>query len=197
MGTRDPRVDAYIEKSADFARPILKHLRAVVHEGCPDCVEELKWNVPHFTYKGMFAGMAAFKQHCTFGFWKGSLVVGDKAASPDGMGQFGRITSLADLPPKATLLKYTKKAAALNDAGVKVERGPRAPKKPLRIPADLAAALAKNKKASEVFAAFSPTRKRDYVEWLTEAKSDATRSKRLATAMGWISEGKSRNWKYE
>src|SRR4030095_7111183 len=122
MGKKDPRVDAYIEKSADFAKPILKHLRAIVHEACPGCEEEIKWRSPHFAYKGMFAGMSAFKEHCTFGFWKGSLVVDPELRSNDAMGQLGRLTKIADLPPKATLVRWTKLAAALNDKGVKMER---------------------------------------------------------------------------
>jgi uncharacterized protein YdeI (YjbR/CyaY-like superfamily) len=197
MGTRNAKVDAYIEKSAAFAQPILNHLRAVVHEACPDCVEEMKWSFPHFTYKGMLASMASFKQHCAFGYWKGSLVVDDGVRSAAAMGQLGRITSLADLPSKATLIRWTKKAAALNDSGVKVKREPKAPKKPLRMPADLSAALRHNKKAAVVFAAFSPSKRRDYIEWIGGAKAGDTRTKRLATAISWIVEGKSRNWKYE
>ena len=197
MGTTDPRVDAYIEKSADFAKPILKHLRAVVHEACPDCVEEMKWSFPHFGYKGMMASMASFKQHCAFGFWKASLVMEAEARSAEAMGHLGRITSLADLPPKSTLIRWIKKAKSLNDTGVKVPERRKTPRRPLKTPADLAAALRKNKKAIVVFDAFSPTKKRDYIEWITEAKSDQTRAKRLTTAVEWIAAGKSRNWKYE
>lgn len=131
------------------------------------------------------------------GFWKGSLVLDDTSRSQDAMGQMGRVASLADLPPKATLIKWTKKAAALNDAGVTVKRTPKAPTAPLKVPPDLAAALKKASRARAVFHAFPPSKQRDYVEWLTEAKSDATRQKRLATAIEWLSEGKSRNWKYE
>lgn len=224
---RDPRVDAYIAKSAEFARPILSYLREIVHEGCPQATETLKWSSPSFEYKGLLCGMAAFKQHCTFGFWKHTLVVGDdaltekpkarKAATAtksgdaraagkssageskadEAMGQFGRITSLADLPPKKVLLAYVRKAAKLNDEGVKVPRPKRAPSKPLPVPADLAAALKKNKAAAKHFEAFSPSKRKDYIEWLTEAKTDETRQRRLATAVEWIAEGKGRNWKYE
>jgi hypothetical protein len=197
MPTIDPNVDAYIEKSAEFAKPILKHLRAVVHEACPECVEEMKWSFPHFTYKGMMASMASFKQHCAFGFWKAALVMEDDARRRDAMGHLGRITSLADLPPKATLIKWVKKAKALNDTGVKQARAPKAPKPPARMPPAFAAALKKNAKAAAVFAAFSSSRKRDYIEWITEARSDSTRAVRLKTAVGWIAQGKSRNWKYE
>jgi uncharacterized protein YdeI (YjbR/CyaY-like superfamily) len=197
VGKKDPRVDAYIEQSADFAKPILKHLRGVIHEACPACEETLKWRHPHFMYKGMLAGMASFKEHCALNYWKGSLVVDAESRSRGAMGQLGRITSLADLPPKATLVRWTRQAAALNDDGVAIKRTPSAPKKAIRVPADLSAALKKNKKAEAAFAAFSPSKRRDYLEWLTEAKSDETRSRRLTTAVEWISEGKSRNWKYE
>jgi uncharacterized protein YdeI (YjbR/CyaY-like superfamily) len=199
MGKKDPRVDDYIRKSAPFARPILQHLRAVVHEACPDCVEEIKWSFPHFTYKGMLASMASFKEHCAFGFWKGALVVGEAAKdgkAAEAMGQLGRITALSDLPSKATLIKWTRKAAALNDQGIKAIRE-KTPKPAFAVPADLTAALKKNNKARTVFAAFAPSKQRDYVEWITEAKTDATRSKRLTTAVEWLAEGKSRNWKYE
>jgi uncharacterized protein YdeI (YjbR/CyaY-like superfamily) len=157
----------------------------------------MKWSFPHFTYKGMMASMASFKQHCAFGFWKAALVMEDDARSAEAMGQLGRITSLSDLPPKATLVRWIKKAKALNDEGVKVQEERSAPRKPLKAPADLNAALKKNKKALAVFEGFSPTKKRDYIEWITEAKSEQTRAKRLTTAIDWIAEGKSRNWKYE
>jgi len=199
MGKRDPRVDAYIEKSADFAKPILKQLRAMVHDTCPDCEETMKWSFPHFEYKGMLCGMAAFKNHATFGFWKGSLVLPtDGTAVPkDGMGHLGKLASVADLPPKRVLTGYIKKAMALNDEGVKVERKRKAAPKPLKVPADLSAALSKSKKAKTAFDTFSPSHKREYVEWITEAKSDDTRARRLAQAVDWIAQGKSRNWKYE
>ncbi|HEY7496947.1 MAG TPA: YdeI/OmpD-associated family protein [Vicinamibacterales bacterium] len=195
MGKRDKRVDAYIAKSADFAKPILTHLRALVHAACPNVEENIKWGVPAFEYKGPMCGMAAFKQHCTFGFWKYSLLV-DDAAAEDAMGNFGRIASLADLPSDRTLTGYIKKATVLNDNGVKVPRTPTAPKKPVVVPKDFAAALKKSAAAKKHFDAFSPSAKREYVEWVTEAKTDATRQKRLLTSVEWIKEGKSRNWKY-
>lgn len=203
-GTYDARFDAYIEKSGEFARPILRYLRELVHEGCPHVQETIKWGMPSFEYKGLLCGMAAFKQHCSFGFWKHALVVGEEpkpdakaAKEKDGMGEFGRITKLADLPSRRALLGYIRKATALNDAGVKMPRPPREAKKPVRVPADLASALKKNRAAAGHFAEFSPSKRRDYVEWLTEAKSAETRSRRLATAIEWISQGKGRNWKYE
>jgi uncharacterized protein YdeI (YjbR/CyaY-like superfamily) len=200
MGKRDPRVDAYIEKAADFAKPILKQLRARVHQACPECEETMKWSFPHFEYKGMLCGMAAFKQHATFGFWKGSLVMPEAAggeAAKDGMGHFGKMASLADLPAKKVLTGYIKKAMALNDEGIKVERKPKPAPKPVKVPADLTAALGKSKKARTAFDAFPPSHKREYIEWITEAKADETRARRIKQAVEWIGEGKSRNWKYE
>jgi uncharacterized protein YdeI (YjbR/CyaY-like superfamily) len=199
MGKRDPRVDAYIKKSADFARPILEQLRAAVHETCPDCEETMKWSMPHFDYKGPMCGMAAFKNHATFGFWKGSLVMpaDGGAAAKDGMGQFGKLTSVADLPSKKTIAGYIKRAMTLNDEGVQPARKPKTPAKPVKVPPYFSAALKKNKKAQAAFDAFPPSHKREYVEWITEAKTDETRTRRLTQAVDWIASGKSRNWKYE
>jgi uncharacterized protein YdeI (YjbR/CyaY-like superfamily) len=196
MGKRDPRVDAYIAKSADFAKPILRHVRDVVHTAVPAVEEDLKWSMPAFMYKGMLCGMGAFKQHAIFGFWKYSLVVGDER-SEMAMGNFGKITKVSDLPPRKTLAAYVKKAAALNDAGVKVARKPRRPAKPVKIPAALSTALKKHGKAQTVFAAFSPSHRREYAEWIGDAKTDETRDRRLVQAIKWIAEGKARNWKYE
>jgi len=193
MGRKDPRTDAYIAKSADFAKPILKHLRQLVHKGCPEVEETIKWSMPHFDYKGPLAGMAAFKAHCAFGFWKGSLIV---PGSKEAMGQFGCITKLSDLPPDKVLIGYVQKAARLNEEGVKVPRPRKHEKKDISMPADLAAALKKNAKARATFASFRPSHKREYLEWITEAKAEATRKKRLATAIEWMAEGKPRHWKY-
>jgi uncharacterized protein YdeI (YjbR/CyaY-like superfamily) len=200
MGKRDPRVDAYIEKSADFAQPILREIRELIHQGCPEVEETMKWSFPHFMYKGVFCGMASFKQHCTFGFWKGSLVLDTTDnKSVDGMGQFGRITSVRDLPSKKVMLQYLKKAKQLNDDGVKApsRSAPRKEKKELVIPSFFTAAVKKNKKALATFEAFPYSKKKDYVEWVTEAKTDETRERRLQTSIEWLAEGKSRNWKYE
>ncbi|MGE5927647.1 MAG: YdeI/OmpD-associated family protein [Gemmatimonadota bacterium] len=197
MGARSPQVDAYIARSQPFARPILEYLREVVHGACPDVVEEMKWSMPHFTHHGMLAGMAAFKGHCSFGFWKAKLIMEQDAVSREAMGHFGQIRSLDDLPSKRTLAGYVKQAARLNEAGVKVPRAPR-PKaaKPVRVPDDLAAALRRNRKAREAFESFSPSHRREYIEWITEAKRAETREKRLATTIAWLEEGKPRNWKY-
>ena len=200
MGTRDPRIDAYIAKSADFAKPILAHLREVVHSACPDVEETMKWSTPHFMYKGMMAGMAAFKEHCAFGFWKGSLIVDPgTAAGEKAAGQFGRITKVADLPPKKVIAGYVKEAMCLNDEGVKSpSRMKSAPKKAkeLVVPDALAVALKKNRKAREAFDAFSPSHKREYAEWIADAKAEDTRQRRVDTAIEWLAEGKPRNWKY-
>ncbi|HEY2396909.1 MAG TPA: YdeI/OmpD-associated family protein [Rudaea sp.] len=196
MAKRDPRVDAYIAASADFARPILIHLRELVHRNCPQVEETLKWRMPTFMHHGILAGMAAFKQHCSFGFWKHDLVVGKElAGSPQGMVQFGKVVQLSDLPSASALAGYIKRAMKLNEEGVKAPRA--TPKKrALTMPPDLAAALKKNRRAAATFAAFSPTNRRDYVEWIVDAKRDETRSKRLAQAIEWMAEGKPRDWKY-
>ncbi len=197
MGSRDRRVDAYIAKSADFAQPILRYLREVVHDAVPEIEETMKWSSPHFGHKGMMCGMAAFKQHCTFGFWKGLLVVGQNGGKgEEAMGQFGRITRLSDLPSKKVITGYVRLAARLNDEGVKVVRAKPKTKKPLVVPADLKAALKKNRKASAAFESFSPTQKREYVDWITESKREETRERRLGQAIQWMSQGKIRNWKY-
>jgi uncharacterized protein YdeI (YjbR/CyaY-like superfamily) len=198
MATKDPRIDAYIAKSADFAKPILKHLRKVVHAGCPQVEETMKWSMPHFDYKGVMCGMAAFKEHCAFGFWKESLIVGrDKASDKTVMGSFGCIKSLADLPSEKTLIGHVKKAAALNEAGIKVP-GRTQPKKraPIPVPDYFAAALRKNAKARKTFADLSPSHRREYLEWITEAKREETRNARMATTIKWLAEGKPRHWKY-
>jgi uncharacterized protein YdeI (YjbR/CyaY-like superfamily) len=191
MGMKDPRIDAYIAKSAGFAQPILNHLRELVHRGCPQVEETLKWSMPSFVYKGMLCQMAAFKQHATFGFWKHELVVG-KTSEKEGMGQFGRITSLKELPAEKVLLGYIHKAAALNEAGIKAPAHTRA--KPgetreLAVPDYLVAALKKNKPAQVNFEKFSYSHKKEYVEWLNGAKREETRQKRLQTALAWIAEG--------
>lgn len=202
MGKRDKKVDEYIAKSQDFAKPILNHIRELVHKACPDVEETMKWSFPHFDYKGMMCDMAAFKQHCTFGFWKASIMKDpDKilaVADKHSMGHFNRLTSLKDLPKDKVLVAYIREAMRLNDEGVKVEKKTVSKeKKELAIPDYLTVALKKNKAAKTTFENFSPSKKKDYVEWLTEAKTEDTRNKRLATAIEWMSEGKSRNWKYE
>ena len=200
MGKKDPRVDAYIAKAAPFAKPILTHLRKLVHRGCPDIEETIKWSFPHFQYKGILCSMAAFKEHCAFGFWKASLMSDPKKAlklkDRSAMGHLERITSVADLPADSVLVSLTKEAAKLNDAGAKGERKPKA-RSALVVPDYVMAAIRKNKRALATFAALPPSHKREYVEWITEAKREETRSARLKTTISWLAEGKARNWKYE
>jgi len=201
MGTRDPRVDAYVARSAPFAQPILVHIRELVHEVCPEVEETMKWSFPHFTYRGkILCSMASFKQHCALGFWKGSEVVGGAGADPgEAMGQFGRITAPDDLPPREELAGYVRRAMELiaSGGGGGAPSPKRAPKPPLAVPDSLTEALAGNEKARAAFEAFSPSHRREYVEWITEAKGEETRKRRIATALEWLAEGKSRNWKYE
>jgi len=194
MPKRDPRIDAYIANAPEFARPILEHVRALIHRHCPDVEETIKWRMPSFEYHGLLCGVAAFKQHCAFGFWKQKLVVGE-ASEDDAMGQFGRIRTLKDLPPDKQLAGYIKKAMQLNESGASTPRVRKARPAPAT-PDDLAAALKKNKKAAATYAAFSPSCQREYVDWIVEAKREETRAKRVATAVEWMAEGKQRNWKY-
>lgn len=198
MGNHDPRIDAYIDNAAGFAQPILERLRAIVHEACPDAEETLKWGAPSFLHAGgILCMMAAFKQHASFGFWKHALVMGEEVPR-DGMGSFGKMASLKDLPPKKELVALIRKAMRLNEEGVKTPgvRKTSAPKPPPVAPDDLAAALKKNRKARAAFDGFPPSQQREYVDWITEAKRDETRQKRLAQAVEWLAEGKPRNWKY-
>lgn len=198
MPKKDPRVDAYIAKSAEFAKPILTHIRKLAHTACPEVEETLKWRMPHFLYKGILFGMAGFKQHCMLHFWKGDLVLGkdQRKSEQDGMRQFDRITALSDLPAEKVLLGYMKKAVELNEAGIKKEPAKPKPKKKLVVPGYFTAALARNAKARAAFENFSPSHQREYVDWITEAKRDETRAKRMATTIQWLTQGKPRNWKY-
>lgn len=199
MARKDPRIDAYIAKAAPFARPILKQIRKIVHTGAPDVVETIKWSIPHFEHKGVMCGMAAFKAHCTFGFWKSELIFGATRPSDDAAGQFGRITKLSDLPPDDVLVGYVRKAAELNEAGLKSpdRAKPKGKRAPLEVPDYFSAALQKNAAAGKTFESLSPSGQRDYVEWLTEAKREITRNQRLATSIEWLAEGKPRIWKYQ
>jgi uncharacterized protein YdeI (YjbR/CyaY-like superfamily) len=198
---QDSRVDAYIANAPDFAKPILNHLRQLVHTACPDVEETMKWSRPSFLHHGILCGVSAFKHHCAFGFWLYELVLdqADKGAAKwDGMGQFGRITSLADLPSDQQLLAYIRKAVQLNESGAKRPAALRpAAKRELIVPDYITTALKKNKKALAAFEAFSYSHKKEYVQWITEAKREETRQKRIQTMLAWLTKGKSRNWKYE
>ena len=204
MPTVNAAVDAYIAKSAPFAQPILIHLREVVHEGAPDIEEAMKWSRPFFIYRGVILGnISAFKEHCSFGLWGteiAEILRAEGIASSEGMGTFGRVTSLKDLPPRKKLVSYVKQAAKMIDEGVRTKSlsmRPRVAKLPVEVPEALTAALKRNKAAAKKFEAMSPSCRREYSEWIADAKREETRDKRIATALEWIAEGKSRNWKYE
>ena len=192
----DPRVDDYIEKSAPFARPILRRIREVVHAGCPDVEETMKWSFPHFMHNGILCSMASFKSHCAFGFWKEQLMTGTTAANGVVAPQFGRVTSIRDLPPRAAFVRLVKEAVRLNDDGVTAPRPKPDRSRSVRAPADLLAALRNNPRARAAYDAMSPSHKREYIEWITEAKRDETRKRRVATAVEWMADGRIRNWRY-
>ncbi len=193
----DPRIDSYIARRADFARPILAELRKRMHAACPLLEETIKWSHPFFVYRGqLLANMAAFKAHASFGFWaRNALATGREG---EAMGQFGRLTSVADLPPPAAFAGLVHDAMALIDGGKgKASRPARAPKPAAAVPPALAEALARDAAAAAAFNAFSPSCRREYCDWIDEAKRDETRNKRVAETIGWLREGKKRNWKYE
>ena len=196
MADRDERIDAYIASAAPFARAILEHVRATVHQACPDAQETIKWSAPHFMHGGrILAGMAAFKQHAAFSV--PMLEHQDSGKSAEAMGQYGRLTEISDLPPARVLIAQLRAAAKAIDAGEKrsVKRaGP--PKPPPRLSKDFAQALSADARANACFASFPPSHKREYIEWIVEAKRDETRARRIAQAVEWIAEGKHRNWKY-
>ena len=198
MPKRDPKVDAYIAEAAPFAKPILRRLRKVVHAGCPAVEETIKWGFPHFVYKGNIAGMAAFKEHCVFGFWKDALLFDRESENgkKEGMGQFGRLTDVADLPDEKILVGYVRKAAQLNEEGVPSARTRQA-RPPIPLPGDFAAGLKQNRKAKKTFDDFPPGKRREYIAWVTEAKRPETRRRRIETSLAWLAEGKSHSWKYE
>ena len=201
MGKKDKRVDDYIAKSADFAKPILSHIRQLVHTACPQVEETIKWSFPNFDYKGVFCSMAAFKEHCSFGFWKAAIMKDAKkmeANQDNSMGHLGKIKILADIPEDKIFISYIKEAAKLNDEGIKLPpRKKAAENKELIVPDYFIKALSKNKTTYKIFEAFSPSHKKEYVEWITEAKTEETKNKRLEKALEQIAEGKARRWKYE
>ena len=199
----NPKVDAYIAKSQPFAQPILTHIRELVHKACPEIEEEIKWSMPSFVLHGVILGhMAGFKQHCAVDFWgpeMRAILKEDGFLSENGMGSLGKVGSLKDLPPDKKLLDYYRQAAGFIASGQRTKsysRPKSAPKPPAEIPTELAFALKKNKAAAKVFADFSASCQREYVDWITEAKRPETKQKRVAQAVEWITEGKQRNWKY-
>jgi len=201
------KVDAYIEKAAPFARPILERIRRVVHRACPDIEERIKWGVPSFEKHGMVCGMAAFKAHATFGFWRGAMLddphgILKRKGTASFMAE--KITDVSGLPPDKILVEYVKRAVALNarlrsePKGKKKAGTPRKKTRPeAKVPADLASALRRSAKARAAFEGFPPSHRREYIEWITEAKREETRKRRIAQAIEWMALGKSRNWKYE
>lgn len=199
LDSGDKRVDAYIAKAPEFARPILEKVRRLFHQACPEVVEDIKWGVPHFSWKGMLGGMAAFKQHVGYGFWKAKLM-SDPAGlfETDCAGSMCTVKprSMKDLPADKVLLAYIREAMKLNEQGVKAPRKP-VSKRSVAPPADLAAALKKSKSARATFEAFSPSHQREYNEWIEEAKRPETRQRRVEQAIEMLAEGKSKNWKYE
>jgi len=204
MNKTDPRIDAYITKSAPFAIPVLDYLRAIVHAACPQVEETMKWSFPHFLYKGsILCSMASFKQHCAFGFWLASrLTDPDKLLAGEGertsMGHLGRITSIDTLPSEEKLIGFITEAMYLIDQGVKVRNagGNTGEKQPLVVPDYFMRALEQSPDAVRNFAKFSNSGRKEYVEWIEGAKTETTRQRRIVSAVEWIGEGKTRNWKY-
>jgi uncharacterized protein YdeI (YjbR/CyaY-like superfamily) len=199
MGKRIPEVDAYIDRAQPFARPILKKLRTLFHKACPRLEEKIKWGMPSFEYKGLLGGMAAFKHHVSWGFWKASLLNDPKGimkSSASSPMSGGSPKELSELPDEDYILDLVRQAVVLNDRGVKIPKRSGKPKPAAKVPPDLLAALKKNAKARATFEQFSPSHRREYIEWITEARQDETRKRRLAQAIEWMAEGKPRNWKY-
>jgi len=203
MAKKIKEIDSYIAKAQPFAQPVMKHFRELVHKTCPDVEEKMKWSFPHFDYKGqMMCSMASFKQHCVIGFWKAQLIDGklvDNAKSEVAMGHMGRLTSLKDLPPDKQLVTWIRKAMKLNDEGIVISKPKPSEKdkKEFTVPRELTVAINKNKKAKATWDKASYSFRKEYVMWVDETKTEATRNKRIETTVEWVSEGKARNWKYE
>ncbi len=201
MSNYNEKVDAYIAKAQPFAQPILEHIRELVHKACPDVEEKMKWSMPFFDYKGeMMCHIASFKQHAVMGFWKGALMsdpsLVENAKSETSMGHLGKLTSLKDLPSDRKLISYIKEAMKLNEDGIKMVKKP-ASKTTYIVPAYITTAIKKNKKAFATWEAFAPSHRKEYAQWIDEAKTEATKEKRIAQAIEWMAEGKSRHWKYQ
>lgn len=196
----DERIDTYIEKAKPFAQPVLNHLRKIIHQASPLINETIKWGFPHFVYKSTLCSMASFNSHCAFGFWKSSLMSDPYQLFKEkesAMGSIGRIESLADLPIDKILTEYVLEALKIDESGVKIKKALSIPKAEIEMPIYFASELAHQPKAKEQFESFSPSHRREYLEWITTAKTEATRLKRIATTIEWLNEGKSLNWKYQ
>lgn len=193
----DARVDEYVERAAEFARPILLHLRLLVHQACPEIDETIKWSRPFFVHRGtIIANMAAFKRHCSFGLWGPGMT----PLSTDGAGgSLARIESLAGLPEDAAIVAMVRDAIKrVGNTGAAATKGRvKAVSEDIAVPQDLALALAEIDGAIAHFEALSPSCKREYVLWIEEAKRKETRARRVGETARWIAEGKRRNWKYE
>lgn len=199
MATKDPRVDSYIADSAEFARPILKHLRKLIHQGCPSAVETIKWGCPFFEYHGLLCGFAAFQAHCSLFFWRDidvSRWLDKTNTAGAGMGQFGKITTMTDLPKDSVLVTCVRAAVEQRDSPESKLKRTRKPGKELPVPADLKRGLAANAKAATTFKNFAPSHRRAYLDWIADAKLPATRERRLQTTLKWLAEGKPQNWKF-
>jgi uncharacterized protein YdeI (YjbR/CyaY-like superfamily) len=203
MPHKDKRIDAYIDQAQPFAKPILKKLRALIHKGIPEVEETMKWGMPFFEYKGPVCNFAGFKEHATFRFWKyqlmsdpGGLLKEIANKGGEAMGNLGRITRVENLPPDKVMIEFLKQARRINVEGLKLPARKIAPRAKLQIPSYFSAALKKNKAAETTFNNFAYAHKKEYLQWITEAKTEPTRLKRLETAMEWMSEGKYRHWKY-
>lgn len=198
----DPRVDQYIANAPEFAKPILRQLRELIHEICPDVTEDIKWSRPNFLHKEkILCGMVAFKAHCSFYVFQAEIskALGKEASYEGFADALARITQPADLRPRKHLMRYIRDAECLLDKFVSSpapRKRPAQQKPEAGVPDDLSAALGKNKKAAQAFERFSNSHRREYIEWITEAKRDETRQKRIATTLEWLAEGKPRNWKY-
>lgn len=200
MPTADPRVDAYIAKAPAFAQPILGYLRALIHATCPDAIETIKWGMPCFLFQDrILCGIAAFKQHCSLWFWKARGAVPKATTDSDGMGQFGRITAVTDLPSQKVIAVYLRAAIkrGLDAVANPIREKPATTRPSLEVPGDLLAALNRHQTAHRTFDSFSPSCKREYIDWICEAKRIATRERRIAQAIEWMAEGKRRNWQYQ
>lgn len=195
--SRDPRIDAYIAKAQPFAQSILGHLRERVHAVLPEAEEAIKWSMPAYTVGGKIVLItAAFKAHAALNFWRGQELEASHS-SVGAMGQFGKIKSVEELPEDAELDRLIREAAELAKTAPAPRKAKHEPKPPPQMHSDFAAALARAPKAKATFDTFSPSAQRDYLEWTSEAKQDATRAKRIATSIEWLSEGKKRHWRYE
>jgi len=199
MVTKDARIDAYIAEAPAFARPILKHLRKLIHQGCPQAVETIKWGSPFFDYHGLLCGLAAFKAHCSMFFWR-DIDIGDLLPKTNtagaGMGQFGKLTSLADLPDDSVLLACIRLAVEQRDSPASKPKRAKQPVKETPVPPDLKKALSANAKAADTFKNFAPSHRREYIDWIQDAKRPETRARRLHTTLQWLAEGKPRNWEF-